>query len=164
AMTPKGQAVLSRAASGVRDALFTDALAPRVVEYPPLPEFDEARRTADELHLLGFALGSHPVDVLWRRGELPQRAGCVPCGKLGEYVGQRVAVCGFAVAFRGHRVQTDQMLFVTIEDGTGIVEATLFAKVYQQCGGVLQGRGPFVVRGVVEERLGGIGLRVVGVE
>ncbi|MCB9884900.1 MAG: DNA polymerase III subunit alpha [Planctomycetes bacterium] len=163
AMTPKGQAVLSRAASGVRDALFADALAPRPVEYPALPEFDEGRRTADELHLLGFALGCHPVDVLWRRGELPKVTGCVPCGKLDEHVGERVAVCGFAVAFRGHRTETGQMLFVTIEDGTGIVEATLFPKVYQQCGGALQGRGPFVVRGVVEERLGGIGLRVVAV-
>ncbi len=167
ATTPQGQAVRARAASAVRDSLFADALAPRAIDYPALPEFDEARRTADELHLLGFALGSHPVDVLWRRGELPKVAGGVPCGRLGDHVGQRVAVCGFAVAFRGHRVQggaeAGQMLFVTIEDGTGIVEATLFPKVYQQCGGVLQGRGPFVVRGVVEERLGGLGLRVVAV-
>jgi hypothetical protein len=52
---------------------------------------------------------------------------------------------------------------VTIEDGTGIVEATLFPKVFALCGGELQGRGPYLVRGVVEERFGGIGLRVTGV-
>lgn len=53
---------------------------------------------------------------------------------------------------------------MTIEDGTGLVEATLFHRVFQQFGGVLQGRGPFVVRGMVEERLGGVGLHVSGVQ
>ena len=43
------------------------------------------------------------------------------------------------------------------------LDATLFHRVYQQCGGVLQGRGPFVVRGTVEERLGGVGLHVIDV-
>ena len=56
------------------------------------------------------------------------------------------------------------MCFVTVEDGTGIVETTLFPKVYQRCGGVLQGRGPFVFEGKAEERLGGgVGLRVFDV-
>jgi DNA polymerase III alpha subunit len=55
------------------------------------------------------------------------------------------------------------MGFVTVEDGTGIVEATLFPKVWQRLGGLLQGRGPFVVKGVIEERLGGVGLRVLDV-
>ena len=47
------------------------------------------------------------------------------------------------------------MCFVTIEDGTGLVEATLFPKVYQRFGGLLHGRGPFVFVGLVEERVGG---------
>ncbi|MFM1872160.1 MAG: hypothetical protein RL398_1582 [Planctomycetota bacterium] len=161
ASTPKGQHALLRAAGERDGALFAEALAPRAVAFPTLPEFDEARRTADELRAFGFALGSHPVDVLWRSGALPAVRDAVPCGALGERVGERVAVCGFAVAFRGHRTDGGMMQFVTIEDGTGIVEATLFPRVFQQFGGLLQGRGPFVVHGVVEERLGGIGLRVL---
>ena len=115
--------------------------------------------------------------MLWRRGELPALARCVPCGKLGEHVGRRARVCGFAVAFRGHAIRRGVansrrpdgkdggMCFVTVEDGTGLVEATLFPKVYQRVGGLLQGRGPFVFAGQVEERLGGgLGLRVVEVE
>lgn len=153
------------AALQVRDAgaLWPEALAPRELRYPALPEFDAARRTADELHLLGFALGSHPVDVLWRQGALPQLPDAVPCGALAQRVGQRVAVCGFAVALRGHRSDVGAMQFVTLEDGTGIAEATLFPRVFAQYGGLLQGRGPFVLRGVVEERLGGVGLRVLSV-
>jgi hypothetical protein len=111
--------------------------------------------------------------VLWRRGELPMRSGCVPCGKLEQFVGEKVAICGFLVAYRPHRgskvrggAERDgsAMCFATIEDGTGIAEVTLFPKVFQQCGGLLQGRGPFVVRGLVEERLGGVGLHVLAVE
>ena len=56
------------------------------------------------------------------------------------------------------------MCFVTIEDGSGIVEATLFPRTYDRYGGLLQGRGPFVLRGTVEERRGGIGLSVTAAE
>ncbi|MBX3463054.1 MAG: DNA polymerase III subunit alpha [Planctomycetes bacterium] len=149
-------------------ALFAEAMAPRDVVYPQLPEFDEARRCDAELRLLGFTLGSHPVDVLWRRGRLPQRRGTVPCGRLEAHTGERVAVCGFAVAFRPHRGgigrDGEPMAFVTLEDGTGLVEATLFPPVFRQYGGLLQGRGPYVLRGLVEPRLGGVGLRVAAVE
>lgn len=164
ATTRQGQVVAQRTAAAAHGALFAEALRPRDVVYPSLPEFDEQQRTDAELRLLGFALGSHPVDVLWRRGELPVRRECVPCGALAAHVGQVVAICGFAVAFRPHGSDQGPMCFVTIEDGTGLVEATLFHRVFQQFGGVLQGRGPFVVRGTVEERLGGVGLHVSAVQ
>jgi DNA-directed DNA polymerase III PolC len=160
ALQPRARAERQRAKALARSALFASAFEPREAGCPPLGDFDEARRTAEELHGLGFALGSHPVDVLWRQGALRRPAGTVPCGQLEQWLGQRVAVCGLAVAVRGHRAAAGAMLFVTLEDGTGIVEATLFARVYEQCGGVVQGRGPFLVRGVVEERLGGVGLTV----
>lgn len=164
------------ASSRGQGALFADAIAPKQPSYPQLPEFDERQRADAELQLLGFTLGSHPVDVLWRRGELPAMRGCVPCGRVGEHVDRFVRVCGFAVAFRGHSMRygpgrggldgrSGGMCFVTVEDGTGIVEATLFPNVYRQVGGLLQGRGPFVFEGRVEERVGGgVGLRVRDVE
>lgn len=163
AMTRQGQVVAQRTAAAAHGALFAEVCKPREVVYPTLPEFDELRRTDAELRLLGFALGSHPVDVLWRRGELPALRDGVPCGALAEHLGELVSVCGFAVAFRPHRSEQGSMCFVTLEDGSGIVEATLFHRVHQQYGGVLQGRGPFVLRGTVEERLGGVGLHVVSV-
>jgi DNA polymerase III alpha subunit len=136
--------------------------------FPDLPEFGPARRTQCELDVLGYALGQHPVDVLWqgrRTGPRPLRGEqLVPCGRLDGFLGKRVSVFGWAVAFRRHRTERGEpMAFVTIEDGTGIVEGTLFPKVFQACGGELQGRGPFVVSGVLEERLGGVGLRVTAV-
>lgn len=163
ASSAPGQRAQAQVAAAARGALFADAVLPREVLYPALPDFDEARRADAELRLLGFTLASHPVDVLWRRGELPVLASCVPCGRVEEHLGATVRVCGFAVAFRGHRTEQGGMCFVTLEDGTGIVEATLFHSVYLRCGGLLQGRGPYVVKGVVEERLGGVGLRVLDI-
>ena len=164
AMTPRAQKVAERTAVAARGALFADAVAPREASYPQLPDFDEAKKGEAELRLLGFTLGSHPVDVLWRRGELPVLNHCVPCGKVAEHLNRTVRICGFAVAFRGHSAEQGGMCFVTVEDGTGIVETTLFSKVYQRCGGVLQGRGPFVFEGKAEERLGGgVGMRVFDV-
>lgn len=161
--TPQGRRAAAQAAAAARGALFADAVAPVPIAWPPLPDFDDERRAAAELELLGFTLGRHPVDAAQRRGELRVPPLCVPCGRLGTRPGAVVRVCGFAVALRGHRSGQGGMGFVTLEDGTGIVEATLFPAVWRRCGGVLQGRGPYVVRGVVEERLGGIGLRVLDV-
>lgn len=143
--------------------LFAAVLQPREPEYPPLPDFDAGQRAAAELHLIGYTLGAHPVDVLLRSLPLPPRGNAglgqyVPCGVLAEHLGQSVAVCGFAVAFRPHRGEQGAMAFVTLEDGSGIVEVTLFPRVYAQCAELLLGRGPFVVRGRVEDRLGGLGL------
>ncbi len=163
ASTKQGQLVAQRTAEAARGALFADAITPRAVHYPALPEFDERKQGEIELRLLGFTLGSHAVDVLLRRGELVVPPHCVPCGDLERHLDRTIAICGFAVAFRGHRTEQGAMCFVTIEDGTGIVEATLFPKVYERCGGLLQGRGPYVVKGVAEERLGGVGLRVLEV-
>ena len=164
AMTPRAQKVAERTAVAARGALFVDAVTPREASYPQLPDYDEAKKGEAELRLLGFTLGSHPVDVLWRRGELPVLNQCVPCGKVAEHLNRTVRICGFAVAFRGHSAEQGGMCFVTVEDGTGIVETTLFPKVYQRCGGVLQGRGPFVFEGKAEERLGGgVGMRVFDV-
>lgn len=163
ASSKAGREAAGRAAAAARGALFAEAVAPREVSYPPLPDYDADARAEAELRLLGFTLGSHAIDVCWRRGELPELADVVPCGRIDELVGRTVRVCGFAVAFRPHHTEGGAMCFVTIEDGTGIVEATLFPRTFQQCGGVLQGRGPFVVKGIVEERLGGVSLRALDV-
>lgn len=161
--TPQGRRAAAQAAAAARGALFAEAVAPVPIAWPPLPDFDDERRAAAELELLGFTLGRHPIDAAQRRGALRVPPHCVPCGRLASQPGAVVLVCGFAVALRGHRSGQGGMGFVTLEDGTGLVEATLFPAVWRRCGGVLQGRGPYVVKGVVEERLGGLGLRVLDI-
>ncbi|MEY4673682.1 MAG: hypothetical protein RL148_1466 [Planctomycetota bacterium] len=154
---------LARQRAQAGPALLPDALAPVEPAYPQLPQFSPVQRTQAELEVYGYGLDAHPVDVLWRHTR--PVAGVVPCARLGECLGRAVAVHGWAVAYRRHRGGSGEpMLFVTLEDGSGIVETTLFPSVYRAHAQALQGRGPFVVHGTVEERLGGVGLRVTRVQ
>lgn len=146
-----------------RPALWPGALQGPAFAYPQLADFDAAERTRIELELLGYALGAHPVDVLWRQ-EPSAQGDHVPCSHVDECCGRVVRVRGWLVAWRRHRTENGEaMAFATIEDGTGLVETTLFPRAFEQWGAVFDGRGPYVVTGLVEERLGGTGLRVQAV-
>ena len=52
------------------------------------------------------------------------------------------------------------MEFITLEDETGLAECTIFPRPYRRLGGLLRGAGPHLVRGVVEDRLGAVTLRI----
>ncbi len=152
------QAERRAAAAG---ALLPESLQPKPLCYPDVEDLGPAERAQQELELLGFALGAHPVDLLWPAGPESAR-GLVPCGEVAACVGKVVRVRGWLVAWRQHRTKGGEaMAFATLEDGSGLVEATLFAAAFARFGGVFAGRGPYVVRGVVEERLGGVGLRLL---
>ena len=80
-------------------------------------------------------------------------------------VGERVRVAGLVAAAR--RVETtrgDRMLFLTLEDGTGLVECTLFPEAYRRAMGRLSGLGPFVAEGRVESAHGAVTLNAERVE
>ena len=48
------------------------------------------------------------------------------------------------------------MLFLTLDDGTGLVECTLFPEVYAKAAAEMGGSGPYVVEGTVESQYGEI--------
>ena len=107
----------------------------------------------DEMELLGFPVGGHPVELF---PEVGWETYC-PVGEVRQFPGQRVTTCGLVVAQRLHH-QSDgrAMKFISICDRTDILECEIFAEVYRKCGGVLA-RWPVVeVTGRVET-LGGRG-------
>ena len=80
-------------------------------------------------------------------------------------MGERVRVAGLLAAAR--RVATtrgDIMLFLTLDDGTGLVECTLFPDAYRRAMGRLSGLGPFVAEGRVESTHGAVTLNAERVE
>lgn len=56
------------------------------------------------------------------------------------------------------------MLFVTIEDEAGLLEATLFPKAYRRLGSRLGELGPYLFEGVVEIDQGVASLDILGIE
>jgi DNA polymerase III alpha subunit len=84
---------------------------------------------------------------------------------LDGLVGRRVRVTGIMAAAR--RVPTKQggrMLFLTLDDGTGLAECTLFPDAYARAGPGLTGGGVYVATGRVESQHGAITINVETVE
>ncbi len=75
-------------------------------------------------------------------------------------IGRQVRVCGWIVAMRRHRNQAGKrMLFFTLEDGTGILEVVFFPDVYPRLAPLLEGRGPYLLRGRIEGKWGSLSMR-----
>jgi DNA polymerase III alpha subunit len=105
-------------------------------------DFDLDQRVRHELDTLDVAISAHPVAVLRtqlaERGALPR---FVDAALLAQRADAPAAVLGIVSA--GRRVRTkrgDSMLFLTIEDPTGLAECTLWPRIYQRFG-ALAGEG-----------------------
>jgi DNA-directed DNA polymerase III PolC len=170
---------LEATATHARYRAAEDEGAFRVREAPlataALREFDAPTLRRLEWEALGVGVLAHPCEVAARDlappGEGPwgveerrraRRAlGLVPLGEAPAEVGCRIEVAGMAAATR--RVRTTRgevMLFLTLDDGTGLLECTLFPEAYRRLAHRLRGAGPFRVAGRVATQLGAVTLEV----
>jgi len=141
------------------------------IALPELPEFAPEVLRAREWDALELGVVAHPLAAhgLWPvdlpasvRPDLPP--GDAAC-TLPSRVGQRVRVTGIMAAAR--RVPTKQggrMLFLTLDDGTGLAECTLFPDAYARAQGALTASGPFTAVGRVESQHGAVTINVESVE
>ena len=141
------------------------------IALPELPEFAPDALRAREWDALELGVVAHPLAAhgLWPvdlpaalRPDLPP--GDAACTLAGR-VGQRVRVTGIMAAAR--RVPTKQggrMLFLTLDDGTGLAECTLFPDAYARAQAALAGAGPFTATGRVESQHGAVTINVETVE
>ena len=118
-------------------------------------DFDLAQRVRHELDTLEVAISAHPVAVLRaalrREGRDP---AVIDATNLSEQSGQS-AVLGIVAASR--RVVTkrgDSMLFLTIEDPSGLAECTLWPDVYARFGRLVWDSGLLLASGRVEAQYG----------
>jgi DNA polymerase III alpha subunit len=88
-------------------------------------------RLRDELELLGFTVSAHPLD-LW--AGVAWDTYC-PVSRLGEYIGQRVTLCGLVVADRTHHQSNGELMkFMTLCDRSGLIETEMFARAFARFG------------------------------
>ncbi len=122
---------------------------------PTLPEFDASLREHQEWHALGFTPGGHPLRRL--RESLTDQ-GILACAALQACVdGARVTVAGLAL--RPHRPPVpsgEVVVFLTLEDETGLAQVTVPEAVYERCGGAVLGRGVLAVSGRAAVRGAGV--------
>jgi DNA polymerase III alpha subunit len=138
------------------------------IALPELPEFAPPELRAREWNALELGVLAHPLaahaPALWPadRPAIAAPDAAAPgfdaaCTLRALPVGRRVRVVGLMAAAR--RVPTKQgprMLFLTLDDGTGLTECTLFPDVYARAGPALSGPGPFVVSGRLESQHGAV--------
>ena len=139
------------------------------VEYPPLAHYSPWKRLCNELEYLGMNIFTHPLSLCRKQLEDQCRKKKRSLIRTDDACrlrsDRKVFVAGLITATR--RVRTargDPMLFVTLEDEAGLLEATLFPKAYRRLGSLLGELGPYLFEGTVESEHGVESLDISGIE
>ncbi len=106
-----------------------------------------------EMELLGFPITIDPLTHLGtdEHGRRIDWSRYVPTGRLKEFSGKSVQVCGLMVADRINATQQGQLMkFVSLADRSGVVETILFPDVYQRFGYLTAAHPILAARGIVK--------------
>lgn len=106
------------------------------------------QKVAAQQELLGISLEAHPLELVIDK---ITAARAITTLDAAGRIGQRVTVAG--VRQTSHRSQTargESMLFLTIEDLSGTLDAVLFPDAYRQAKNIVSSASSFLVTGVME--------------
>jgi DNA-directed DNA polymerase III PolC len=101
-----------------------------------------------QVEILGASLDAHPLELV---SEKIVAANAISTLDAVERIGRRVTVAG--VRQTSHRTRTaggDSMLFLTVEDLNGTLDAILFPQVYRTAKSILDSNMPLLISGVME--------------
>ena len=106
------------------------------------------QKVHEQLDILGASLDAHPLELV---SEKIVGFGAITTLEAVERIGRRVTVAG--VRQTSHRSRTakgDSMLFLTLEDLYGTLDAILFPEVYRHSKLIIDSAQPFLITGVME--------------
>jgi DNA polymerase III alpha subunit len=132
-----------------RRALGRDAPAQPVPDVRP---YDERTRVSMEVQTLGFPVSVHPLR-LWEDRIRPLAP--VPARELARHRGHRARLAGWMITSKPIRTgRGEAMEFVSLEDETGVFEATFFPDTYRRYAHLMLTAGPYIVEGRVDDDFG----------
>ncbi|HVR09278.1 MAG TPA: error-prone DNA polymerase [Thermoanaerobaculia bacterium] len=152
---------LSRRGALWQAARLVRPAGPLLAELPetepsPLPEMTPAEETQADFGGTQMTLGPHPLS--YRREQL-RRRGIVTAADLARYRhGDLVRTAG-AVIVRQRPGTAKGLLFLTLEDETGMSQAIVSPDLLQQHRRLIVGSPGLVVEGVLQKRDGSISVR-----
>jgi error-prone DNA polymerase len=120
--------------------------------YVPIPEaYSFQKSLAHELALFGFPLQCHPLDVFHEA----YKDTCYILAKdLALHIGKEVTLIGWLLTEKIVSTKKgDPMEFMTLEDQTGMYDATVFPQTYRQYCHLLAPNQAYVTTGLVEAQL-----------
>jgi DNA polymerase-3 subunit alpha len=101
-----------------------------------------------QLEILGASLEAHPLELV---AEKIASSGAITIVEAAERMGRRVTVAGVRQAsHRSRTVKGDMMLFLTLEDLSGTLDAVLFPEVYRTSKSLFDSTVPLLVTGIME--------------
>jgi len=116
-----------------------------------LPDYDRIAKLKAELDVTGIPFCMHPAVLL------PHRY--VPANRLHGFLDKRVTVAGFVATARRARTSDNRVMgFVTLEDATGLLEASFFPDKLALYKTICSSGGPVWVSGRVVEHLSSLSL------
>ena len=145
-----------------RPALLWRVFAAQATKPPrsiPIPaEYSAQKKLHHELTLFGFPLHCHPLDLFKEMLTGTQR---ILAKDLDQYVGKEVTLIGWLLTEKiVSTKQGEPMEFMTLEDQTGMYDATLFPNTYREYCHLLVTNQAYVVTGLVEEHFSTVTLTV----
>ena len=110
--------------------------------------------------MTGISVTDHPL--CFARERL-QKAGAILRSELeGLPDGRQVRVAGVVIARQRPPTKSGQtVIFITLEDETGLIEVTVFERIYRRWGQVIFSSNALVVDGILQKR-GRYGTVVLG--
>ena len=141
---PGGATKLQSGQQGI-DLVITSTLPPN------LPDFSPSEKEQQEWQALGFSPRGHPMRH--KREELVTR-GILPCAALQSCEdGEEIILAGLSLMPHRPAVPSGEIVvFLTLEDETGLAQVTVPPEVYEQCGSQLLTESLLTIRGRVSRR------------
>ena len=130
---------------------YLPGLAEQLVTRPDLEPMSAWEEVQAEYRTLGYAPNRHAV--AWLRPALDDQGAVTAAGLVRQRHG-RVARAGGLVICRQRPETVGGVLFLTVEDETGLFNAIVQAPVYERLRRVLRGEGLVVLEGPVQQRDG----------
>ena len=106
------------------------------------------QKVAAQQEMLGASLEAHPLELA---ADKIAAAGAIPITDAVAQVGRRVTVAGIRQS--GHHSRTakgEAMMFLTLEDLSGMLDVVLFPDAYRQARGFIHSSEPLLVTGMME--------------
>ncbi|MCX6001605.1 MAG: OB-fold nucleic acid binding domain-containing protein, partial [Chloroflexi bacterium] len=148
---PEGRGNLSAASRLLRHCVpRNDIFAPTDGSKDPSPHTDPGskERLLAERELLSLDLSAHPLDFcnledgFTRIKDLP----ALPTGQI-------VKIAGSVIRYQTPPTRTGKrVVYIIMEDGSGVADVTVFSDVQEKCGRVLFRTGWLEVRGKIQRR------------
>jgi DNA polymerase-3 subunit alpha len=101
-----------------------------------------------QVQILGAGLDAHPLELVI--GKITA-SGAISTLEALEQPGRRVTVAGIRqTSHRSRTAKGESMLFLTLEDQQGTLDAILFPEAYRKAKTLLEAGRPFLISGIIE--------------